>query len=879
MKVLVIPYRHVVEGDQISLFWGDPNMPVAHYTVDNLGVSIFTLDVPVSAIASEGLTRVFYEVVSAFGGAPEKSPEAWVLVKFSIPGGPDSDPATPYQNENLAPPQIPDEVIDEEQAEKGVIVTIPPWLNMTERDRLTLSWGTQRLRVTDPLVVGEPVKLFIDRDTIIAGGDGDAIVVRYEIRDEVNNWSLWSVKSTVAVEAGGGSLPAPLVVDAPGGVIDLDALDGRDVSVLVLAYPEMATGDRVQLVWAGVAFDGKPVDDIQEMEVAPGTSFLTFFIRNSLVRAIAQGHAVVRYHVHPAAGGPVRPSRRVSVEVKGELQPVLAPPTVREASGGVLDPAATQEGATVDILPWDSMSTGDEILLWWQGTSASGSPTLYRASAVVTGNNHGKIISFIVPSAEVSLLAGGSLDLYYMVQPVTGSLMESPHSALQILGEASLNAPTVDYADGDWLNPDAVPPSGTIVRVPPYLGMAAGDRIDLYWDGRDAQSSYSDHFVIGTSWGHREVPFPLDKYYVTANDGHSVRAYYTVLSDDTLRSSQRLLLNIGSVPADLPAPKINEADGATLDPLAAQASLTAIITYSDMGAGDLVSVTWTGPAGAPWEASYTTAPIPVGGGQALAVALPTSLTAFALGQGVTVHYMVNRDGVSRSSDELDLAVGELPVEALPRPRIPQAVGDDLRVSTLTGDPDVTVAPWPLIAAGQRVWMRLRGIKADGTPYLDELLLDAPVASAEVGTGIARPASLSDLKGLRDDSDLDIEFKVAFDKRSDEGSAVLFPERSYHIDLDWTPSAIAEVRERDADGKVVPNGGRTMVSTLYIRGTGTPGTQYVIFASGNPPLRATCDANGIWARIMAAQGGGLHRYQVQDVAGLEPRSNEYRVSII
>lgn len=879
VKVLIIPYPHVIEGDQISLFWGDSETPAAHYTVDNLGVSLFTLDVPVSAIKSEGLSKVFYKVSSPFGGIEDRSPEEWVTVKLSIPGGPDSDPATPYENENLAPPHIPYELIDHEIAEGGFFVTIPPWVNMAHNDRLTLSWGTQRLGVTGPLVVGEPVQIFIDRETILAGGDGEDIVVRYEIRDEVNNWSLWSPKSTVDVDAAEGSLEPPLVADAAGGVIDLDILGQRDASVIVTGYDDMAVGDRVQLIWAGVAFDGNPVDDIQEREVAPGDTFFNFLVRNPVVRAIAQGHAVVRYHVYPAAGGVVRSSKRVSVQVKGELQPLLPVPIVREASGGALDPAAALEGATVDIAPWEAMSTGDEILLWWAGTTASGSPTLYRASAVVTGNNLGKTISMIVPPEEVSLLAGGSLDLYYMVQPVTGSLMESPHAALQILGETSLKPPRVDHADGDRLDPDAVPATGTTVIAPHYTGMAPGDRIDLYWDGRDADSSYSDHFVIGTSWGHRDVPFPLAKDYVTANDGDTVRVYYTVLSGGVLRSSQRLLLTIGAVAAERPAPRISEADGAALDPLAAQASLTAIIAYPDIQAGDLVSVTWTGPDGMPPEASHATAPVPVTGGDALAVALPTTLTAFALGQGVTVHYVVSRDGQTTTSDSLELMVGELPVEALPRPRIPQAVGDDLRVSTLTSDPDVSVAPWPLIATGQRVWMRLRGVKKDGTPYLDELLLDAPVAAAEVGSGMSRPASLADLKGLRDASDLDIEFKVAFDKVADEGSATPFPGRSYKIDADWTPSVIGEVRERNADGRVIPHDGSTMVSTIYIRGTGSPDTEYLIFDSGNPPLRVISDADGNWARIMAGQGAGLHRYQVQDAVAAEPKSAEYRVSIL
>ena len=217
--------------------------------------------------------------------------------------------------------------------------------------------------------------------------------------------------------------------------------------------------------------------------------------------------------------------------------------------------------------------------------------------------------------------------------------------------------------------------------------------------------------------------------------------------------------------------------GNSLEPIAAKDRLTVVVPhYTGMDGADKLTVTWAGTSG---EGSYTSpTPIPVGTVGIKEIEILKSVVAFNLEKSVTVTYGVSRgDAEPKPSQPLTLAV--LAIEdgnaELPKPHITEATENQtvLDLSTFEGDPTITVAPWPLIAEGQKVWLRMRGIKG-GREYVIPLYTASGVGSGEVGAGLSKAVPRADLELLDDASSCTVELLVAFNESSGESEAVTFP---------------------------------------------------------------------------------------------------------
>ena len=763
-------------NDRIDLYW--QKVPVATTPVkqEHLDVGVVTLPVFPSDILEhdDGPHILYYIATAVIGGGTTPSREATVEVKRLIPGGYDSDAGTEYINEDLAAPTGIPELINDEIAEQGLTVTIPVYINMAVGDRPQLDWGGQRL-LHEPLTledVGKPVTFRVEKDVLILRPG--PVNVRYEVRDKVNNWSKWSLSTITNVEAGDDLLAAPRVIDAINGTIDLAVLGDKDVRVQTPSYSDMNIDDEVVLTWAGETAEGVSVPVVQSTDVKEIGWPLDFDIPNEKVRAIAQGHAVVSYIVNPALGGPPKPSRRSPrIDVIGQTTNLPAP-QVAGVIGDVLDPSTLPDnGATVTILANDLIKAGNSITLVWDGVTAGGTQLPYRDAFPVTGSMEGKDISRQISLTNITPLLNGSVTVSYVLSK-EGVELPSDLVPLKIKSQsAQLPIPTIDFAQGDALNPDDVPASGTFVRIN-YSPMETSDRIEVQWDG---VLDFTDFFPVPATWNNKEVVFPITKDYVDLNIGQTVEVYYTVTRAGVLLpASIKQPLLIGSA-LDLPVPSVKEAVGNSLEPIAAKDRLTVVVPhYTGMDGADKLTVTWAGTSG---EGSYTSpTPIPVGTVGIKEIEILKSVVAFNLEKSVTVTYGVSRgDAEPKPSQPLTLSV--LAIEdgnaELPKPHITEATENQtvLDLSTFEGDPTITVAPWPLIAEGQKVWLRMRGIKG-GREYVIPLCTASGVGSGEVGAGLSKAVPRADLELLDDASSCTVELLVAFNESSGESEAVTFP---------------------------------------------------------------------------------------------------------
>lgn len=242
---------------------------------------------------------------------------------------------------------------------------------------------------------------------------------------------------------------------------------------------------------------------------------------------------------------------------------------------------------------------------------------------------------------------------------------------------------------------------------------------------------------------------------------------------------------IGAV-LQLPPPSIQQASGGTLNPVDAANSLTAVIPhYTGMLGSDKVSVTWTGAPGTPAAGSHTTAPVDVGTVGEKPIDLPSEVVAYSLGKPVTVTYTVTREGSTwPPSLPLTFTVLDLPAAALPRPLIVDAAnggaGAEFNIESFAADSLVSVEPWPLIAAGQYVWLRGEGTDLSGIPFTIDLYSARPLSAGEVTAGLSVTLARTQIDRLRNGSDIKLFLEVTFDRSADKGQAVVFPVRTYLV---------------------------------------------------------------------------------------------------
>ncbi|WP_053154820.1 hypothetical protein [Pseudomonas sp. Pf153] len=344
---------------------------------------------------------------------------------------------------------------------------------------------------------------------------------------------------------------------------------------------------------------------------------------------------------------------------------------------------------------------------------------------------------------------------------------------------------------------------------------------------------------------------------------------------------KRLDIHLGR-PSDLLPPSVKEAAGATLNPVNAKDTLTVQVpANAALLPDDTLKVTWTGASGTPAGGSHTSGEWPVRDG--LEVPIPNSVVAFSMGKAVTVSYTVIQNGVeSPPSEVLTLNVQAMPVASLTIPLIPEAaqggLGSELDLSKFIGDARVTVAPWPLIAVGQRVWLSCEGTRTDGTKHTIILQTASEVTADEVQAGLLKPVSRGQLQLLRDRSDLTIVLRVTFNASADVLEATAFPLRTYSV-----KSAVLDTplitSVKDLSGTPISDSGYTLATSVRLTGEATPNTKVEIFDSSGYIRTVEVDANGLWHDTLSGLQIGGHSITARATYRDNPVSPPWRFTVV
>ena len=586
-------------------------------------------------------------------------------------------------------------------------------------------------------------------------------------------------------------------------------------------------------------------------------------------------HTAFSYRLIKADGSPDLFSKTFSPRVIG-LSTLLAAPIALDEIAGTLDPDLPR--TQVDI-PWnDIMVPGNVIMLVWEGMTASGTPYVPDLPLhPISDDEDGKTLEISVEGEHLKAIENGTLDLCYWLLSDAITRAAVGHKSLYAeqlrLGQpqVELPEPVVEGENGGVLDPADVPTTGTRLIVRQYDGQIEEDVVHILWWG-SVTGRYRNQLKLNSITDKIDVPFTIRKALVDDNRNGTVRAMYWVKrANGRTSASAVLLMSIGAA-LDLSAPSVKQATGNApsqqLNPVAAKDELTVVIPDYGIRAGDEVSVTWAGTAGA---GSHTTPLQALPGSRE--ITLPVSLIAYNLDRSVTITYTVTPSGGNESppSATLNLAVQTIAQDDLlvAKPRITQAQnngeGAELDLSTLTGNGTVRIDSWPLIAAGQYVWLRLKGTNTDNLEH-NVTLWEPPskVSSQWVSDGFAtNVAELAYLRELKHGSTLTVEFKASLNQSLEEDQATPFPLRTYTVQaVELITPTLDSVK--DADEVEIPEGTTTVSLTLKLSGTASKGQDVEIYdgsgASAELKGQATADPNtGIWTKEITVGIGGRRLY--------------------
>lgn len=293
---------------------------------------------------------------------------------------------------------------------------------------------------------------------------------------------------------------------------------------------------------------------------------------------------------------------------------------------------------------------------------------------------------------------------------------------------------------------------------------------------------------------------------------------------------------------------VQAPDNENLAPLDARTRLTAKIPTTGLLPDDKLRVSLVGGPGSHPGGSYTSPLLDVGSSSPRILNLNKEVVAFLLKNIMTLTFKITRAGVtSPDSEPLELKVLELQEGALEKGRIfgkdDDGTGPALDLRS-TEDRTARIGIWPLIAIGQWVWFVLTGEDEKGEPY-ELILFEGQVDQALITLGYIEVIVLfSCLKPLGDETDVKLQYWVAFDQVKDKSKAHSSQVRSYTVKS--TTLVRPEITGMtDLNGVALHNGAVASTRGVILTGTAGANQKVRIFLYSTEIDRVVADSKGKW----------------------------------
>ncbi|WP_256666048.1 hypothetical protein [Pseudomonas sp. B14-6] len=575
LKVYVPAWSSMGKGDKVELQFDD-QVVNQHIITDDAEVGQrVTLWVEPRHWLT-GTHTLAYRVTRFNQGAETFTPALKLYAKLEIPAGQDLNPEE-GSHSNLylfIDPAIVEDIVDKEIAAAGVDIIIraesgtgEPYPDAAVGDVMVLSWGGVLVesapltaeQISDPAT--HPIVIHVDEATILAAGDTDisGLAVTFRVRDVVHNFSEdWCKATRLVVMTGTDLRDAPIVKEATNNILDLDALEDKNITAQVWAKgPAFKLEDRIILKMRGTTVDNEAVEvntPAQTVNNLPHT--YEFELSNADVRQLAKTQVTFSYRVErPGVTDPL-PSKGQFVTFIGEPKH-LAAPKAEDEQNGAIDPDLPHPRVRIPFDP--IMQQGMAIELIWFGTrpdSSSYTPELdwyFPSRDEIEAEND---FFITVESQHLKTLEGGTLELWYhlLSEGQNGDQVrrESLHAALLQVGEPQLELvkPIVLGEQDGALEPGDLP--GGIGKLtaprPTVKPTQSGDIVTYTWTG-EVTGTTEDSVTLNGLSKDKDVNFTLNATFVAEhiepNRGKKVTVSYRIWRAATNETSYSNVLEFG----------------------------------------------------------------------------------------------------------------------------------------------------------------------------------------------------------------------------------------------------------------------------------------------------------------------------------------------
>lgn len=585
---------------------------------------------------------------------------------------------------------------------------------------------------------------------------------------------------TVRVDKRLETMPAPTLQGAIDG--NVDPVDVVGDSVL-LTLPYTATNSRDHIQWNIVGTGGSASGSVTINGATQGQP-LVLQVSRAVLDNNFDGQLRITYSLQRENPLPKLTLRSFTTLLTVGRGVELDAPEVVEAERypDRLDPLAAQSGATV-LVKYRRMRESESFSVKWVTADLLG-------STVETGWGNPDTNEVGVPIEARTIAKGirnerNRISVQYTFTR-SGFLHESDILNLDLLPLSGLPTPTIDGVGNSVILPtnELIAQARTRVTVWPLANEWQNMWLDYTSTNADGSPFYLETLIaapVGESATQGvSQPIPLAELQGLRNGSHLTIRFWVSLAESTDKNTAVLFgvreHIIQSIPATLPRPAFANLQGATLtiDPQDWQNNAYVAVAYNEMTAAHSIALEWIYPDG-------TMATIPAQNGNTskrVDFQISRDILANSVGKLIELRYMATIGTTTVPSEIQALTVNRVPSSALPRPLINGVpTGGELNLNNFSTNATLSVAPYPLAATGQKVWVQLT--RAGSAPL--NVLTNYSLLAGEVSTGLVNKAVLRTwLDGLPNNSTITVTCKVTFDGSSVESTAITFPTATYTV---------------------------------------------------------------------------------------------------
>lgn len=568
------------------------------------------------------------------------------------------------------------------------------------------------------------------------------------------------------------NLPAPNVPLAPDGVLLEPNRADPDGLLVEVTYPSMSVDDTIALIFNG--------EDTLVPQKGNAELKVTFLVPKEYVAKTVGKTVQVSYSVAGNTGA----VRSQTLDLDVHLIPVgqLTAPQIVQAVGGVLDVGGLQTAADIFVNAWPLIALKQKT---WMQLEGSGNLKLPVWQGYEIGST-GAQVATVQRKDLQNLTDGSQLNLVLEVLFDDGlPLQPFPIRTYQIktAPEYALGALELVGATGDVIDLGVVSGDPVTVHTRAYIGQTAGDRLLLSWAGVAANGTpitYSREYTVLAGGETGEVQFEVPRANLESLGGGTLQLSYQIIKvGGGIQNSPVSGYQVKAQPAaTYPAPTVAKAPNGVLNPMDALTGATVTVKYDDMMPTDQIALIWNGSnVVVPWQE--------VGSQDRVDFKIPVDVLADVLDESFDLAYQVIRGSKVSTSQILPFTLLAIPPASLPTPVVPEAdkTASVLDLNDFTGDAHVTVAPWPLIALGQTVWLTVTG--PGGVPTIN-LLEGEAIKAPEVTGGLNIAIRRTDLETFANESEIQVICRVGFSGTSTIEGTLTLPILALRIEVIQVP---------------------------------------------------------------------------------------------